>query len=229
MTMRADGRPYDPVVWLHEYQSSDVTTPDQPSYEDDAPLLSRERETRKKKSLDRRTQGDRQDWRFHLLPLPKGYRLAPEDTLTRPQKASRTRSIQKAEERRKDRRCVTSDGRKVFRDPVTEARHYGVELDPAQVAPWVDERVVRQHYYPDERRAGPYPHEEELDRLCDWFMLTFVGAAERSSVEHALAFNNEVTKPRDRAAWLYMGEWPGAIEAFERTLTATSDYHPLEG
>ncbi len=229
MTMRADGRPYDPVVWLHEYQSPEVQTPDQPSYEDDAPLLSREQETRKKKSLDRRTQGDRQDWRFHLLPLPKGYRLAPEDTLTRPQKANRTRSIQKAEERRKSRRYVTRKGRSVFRDPVTEARHYGVELDPAKVVPWIDESVNREHYYPDEHRAGPYPHEEELDRLCDWFELTFTGDAERRFVEEKLTFKREVTTPRERAAWLYMGEWPGAIEAFERTLTATPGYHPIGG
>lgn len=91
MTTR-DGRPYDPGVWLHEAQAPE-DHPAAPPAPSPAPMRKSE-ERRQADNKARQTQGDRQDWRYRLLPLPKGYRLAPEQTLSQPQKSARTRSGQ---------------------------------------------------------------------------------------------------------------------------------------
>ena len=205
MTTR-DGRPYDPGVWLHEAQA-----PEDHQAAPPAPPATPRRKSEARRKADikaRQTQGDRRDWRYRLLPLPKGYRLAPEDTLAQPPKAARTRSIQRVIEKRKTRKGTKRSNRHAFRDPITEALHYGVRLDPEAVQRDREQRedgVTRQHYYPDERCPRIYAHEVELDRLCDWFLVAMTGAD--PVIMSGLEFK-EAQRPAEIAAWLWTGEFP---------------------
>lgn len=169
MTDDTGWRPFDSARWLHESQ-----TVDEP---EEARNLTPRRELtkarRKSNNEDRQTRGDRQDWRQHLKPLPSAYRLAPEETLTRQQKASRTLSIKAALSKRKGR------------VPQIDTRR-----EPTSRKDWREEqrREQMQHrvYFPDEEHYGAYPWEPELRRLEEWFLPTFGGDSSeiRCEIEH---------------------------------------------
>lgn len=220
MTTR-DGRPYDPAVWLHEAQTADDPH-DAPT---SPPQDSRKQKSEARRQADikaRQTQGDRRDWRLHLLPLGPGYRFAPEDTLSQRQKTARTRSIQKAIEKRKARKGKKRQGRHAFRDPIKEALHYGVRLDPEAVRRDQEARtagIPRHNYYPDECHPRPYPHEVALDRLCDWTLNALAGSDPVIMSEMAY---RDTMRPHEVAAWLWTGEMPEARADIERALAFVS-------
>lgn len=58
------------------------------------------------KSKKRQSQGDRQDWRWYLHPIPNGFRLVDERSLSRESKAARTKSIKSAMAKRLNREHV---------------------------------------------------------------------------------------------------------------------------
>jgi hypothetical protein len=235
MTTR-DGRAYDPAVWLHEAQAPDdiehkalVPITREAAHSSPQGVPKRKSEARRQADLrDRQTQGDRRDWRLKLLqdargepsPLPAGYRLASEATLSQIQKTTRTRSIQKAIEKRKTRKAIKRNGRCAFRDPIREALYYGVRLDPVAVQRQREERratdgVARQHHYPDERRAGPYPHEVALDRLCDWVLIMLAG--DDPVIMSELAFRDTM-RAHEVASYIWTGDLSELRAEIEATL-----------
>lgn len=159
--LQDDWRPFDRAGWVHARQSEEESEGTL-----DLPAKTTKRELtearRKSNNQDRQTRGNRQDWRQYMRPLPKGYRLVPEETLTKQQKAARSKSIKAALEKR-EKRIPQIDTR----------REGGSRRD------WREEQRREQMrllvYFPDETHSGAYPWEPELRRLEEWFMLTIGG------------------------------------------------------
>ncbi|CAH2399613.1 hypothetical protein [Mesorhizobium escarrei] len=130
------------------------------------------------KSTTKEKVVDQTDWRRYLrldangdfLPLPKGYRLVPEETLSKSQKAARTHSIKKAIAKRGKRQPVKvpvyqkGERRAVYADLVKRTDDSRISYgDPYALLP------------PYETRAW----EIELRKALDWFVDAFAGEPER--------------------------------------------------
>lgn len=162
---------------------------------------------RQAESEARQRRGDRQDWTRYLRPLPKGFRLVPEATLSKQQKTARTLSIKAALAKREKRVPSTLRRRRAFSDPAREAEFYAI---PKR------EKIEERIYYPDETRPGPYPFEVELQRLCDWFMLSWAELAPREEalvVQHGVAWDQKM-RDREVASYYWTGEFPDLAEKY---------------
>ncbi|UVK39845.1 hypothetical protein LHFGNBLO_001256 [Mesorhizobium sp. AR10] len=97
--MTEDARPFDRAVFLHERE----TPPD--VHDDDISALAMATATarRQAKSALRASQGDRTNWKQHLINAP-GYRNVPDTKLSFRTKQARTHSIKAAADRREKRR-----------------------------------------------------------------------------------------------------------------------------
>lgn len=98
--MTDDARPFDRALFLHERQAP----PDDHYHDDDddsAPAISTAK--RQAKTALRASQGDRTDWKQHLVNVP-GYRNVPDIKLSLRTKQARTLSIKAAADRREKRR-----------------------------------------------------------------------------------------------------------------------------
>lgn len=98
--MTDDARPFDRALFLHERE----TTPDDQDHDpDDALAIATVTAKRQAKSALRASQGDRTDWKQHLVNAP-GYRNVPDTKLSLRTKQARTSSIKAAADRREKRR-----------------------------------------------------------------------------------------------------------------------------
>lgn len=104
--MTDDARPFDRALFLHERQAP----PDDHDHDDDddsalamATATATATAKRQAKTALRATQGDRTDWKQHLVNGP-GYRNVPDIKLSLRTKQARTHSIKAAADRREKRR-----------------------------------------------------------------------------------------------------------------------------
>ncbi|MER9231429.1 hypothetical protein NKI56_04860 [Mesorhizobium sp. M0622] len=95
--MTDDARPFDRALFLHERES----TPD--DNDDDASALATATAKRQAKTALRAAQGDRTDWKQHLVNAP-GSRNVHDTKLSLRTKQARTHSIKAAADRREKRR-----------------------------------------------------------------------------------------------------------------------------
>jgi hypothetical protein len=98
--MTDDARPFDRALFLHERE---ITQDDQDHDPDDALTMATATAKRQAKSALRAAQGDRTDWKQHLVNAP-GYRNIPDTKLSIRTKQARTSSIKAAADRREKRR-----------------------------------------------------------------------------------------------------------------------------
>ncbi|SIT54521.1 hypothetical protein BQ8794_170014 [Mesorhizobium prunaredense] len=157
---------FDAALWRHERQTPDEELPGEaPPIKEGATKTAEERQA---ENEARQRRGEREDWRRHLKPLPGGYRLAPEASLSKFQKTTRTNSIKAAIVKRGKRQPVKvpayqkGERRAVYADlvkPTDDGRING--CDPYAPSPWLT-------------RAW----ELELQRALVWFLNT-IGGPER--------------------------------------------------
>ncbi|UVK36826.1 hypothetical protein LHFGNBLO_003789 [Mesorhizobium sp. AR10] len=175
---------YDRPLWDHEHQPDVSQYSGGLSVQGDMGKTGKTAKDKAEENLKRQARGDRHDWRRHLQldaqgkpsPLPKGYRLAPEWTLTKQQKAARTNSIKKAMAKRGkrepikvpayqrgERRAVYAELVKVKDDgrtncgdpycfvPTWQTRAWEVELQKA--LDWFGDAIGGEPERPEEKQA----------------------------------------------------------------------------
>ncbi|MER9852244.1 hypothetical protein NKJ55_34160 [Mesorhizobium sp. M0106] len=101
--MTDDARPFDRALFLHEREITQDDQHHDPDDEGNALAIATVTAKRQAKIALRATQGDRTDWKQHLVNAP-GYRNIPDTKLSLRIKQARTHSIRAAAERREKRR-----------------------------------------------------------------------------------------------------------------------------
>lgn len=170
---------FDRLQWGHEQQAQSGDDDDIASLTLDKPTKTDAQRQAENEARQRR--GDRQDWRQHLRPLPKGYYFPPERSLTKVQKIARSKSIKRAIAKREERRAtggIPHDGGQAFR----QARHAElVEREQQRTA----ERDAVTVYGPYDLVGGDTrAWEAALQQALEWFVETFSGEPEHPSDRH---------------------------------------------
>ncbi|MFC3325669.1 hypothetical protein [Mesorhizobium cantuariense] len=158
--MTDDARPFDRALFLHERE---ITQDDQDHDPDDA-IATAVTAKRQAKSALRAAQGDRIDWKQHLVNAP-GYRNVPDTRLSLRTKQARTHSIKAAGDRREKRRekGVTIHYAQFAWKRLGQAKRDQFDLIRKSLA-WIGPRWDADRdfgRYDDERDGG-----QHLDHLC---------------------------------------------------------------
>ncbi|RUU39459.1 hypothetical protein EOD08_14800, partial [Mesorhizobium sp. M6A.T.Ca.TU.002.02.2.1] len=101
--MTDDARPFDRALFLHEREITQDDQDHDPDDEGSALAIATATAKRQNKTALRATQGDRTDWKQHLVNA-LGYRNIPDAKLSFRTKQGRSKSIRAAAERRERRR-----------------------------------------------------------------------------------------------------------------------------
>lgn len=172
---------FDRPLWDHERQElpDDERTLCQPMT-----LGNKSKKTDQQRQAEneaRQRRGGRQDWREHLKPLPRGYRLAPEETLTKAQKTVRTNSIKAAIAKRVKLQASGGTQLAGYQRPERRVR-YAQIVEQERKRKAEGERRLWDPY--DLVSSDTRSWEVELRRAVDWFVAAFSGEPEHPEERH---------------------------------------------